>query len=1354
MNRKISPQTLKILFALSRNQCAHPECTTTVIESATEHSDALVIAQICHIYAINKNGPRGKSGLTQKELNSPGNLILLCPNHHRLVDGQYETHTADMLKQWKYEHETKVKKQLNSKIIQPDVSRLSYFPTAIIDQRIKDEIDNLRKSRFFVGFDRTGVSLALGKRLVDKELSGGTDAIRSWALAWCVRLLSIEELDKAEEYLDFVRNLESCTEIDIADAFISSQKGDKSAALNMLANIGSPASRSAALMIVAHHETAERAVDWLNTAGISATDLDPDGRCFLLAKSLELGRWANTKEILAILSEQDFEGAPALHHMVAMTHLLTTVPEEFRAIVRNQLPFEVARFPLTSDSVALDTRRIAHRHFISASEAARRLNCPNAATVDGEYALWLELRDPENSDQGRRQLEAKLSNPEPTLRLVHLGLQFGINLDLVAVEQEIERQIALHGEMTPDTAIARFALALTQETPRGVAEYITHHYDELSKHLYKKALRFYQIEMFSQAGLPEKANEYLDLLLRDGLSESEENRLRIIISTATGTNPVELQKTQFRKTDSLQDLSSLVTELESKKEWHSLCEYGKILFQRTRTVHDAECLATALSNAHKTGQLVELLEENTDILAQSRHLQMLYSSALYHEGALLEARSELGKLNDDSDNQNYRALRVNLEIALGNWNALSAFVDNEYQQRNNRSAQELIRSAHLALRINSPHARDLLFFAADKGNDVADVLAAAYFLATNAGWEEEGEVIHWLQKAIELSGNDGPIQTVSLQDVVDRNPEWNHRASKIWNQLFHGDIPISLAAQFLNKPLIELMIFPALVNPSKNDLRYKAAIPAFSGTRHPIQCTTGRAIGIDLPALYTLSLLNLLDKVLDSFDTVYLPHSTLGWLFKEKEKVEFHQPTKIKDAHQVRNLLVTGNLKKFIPTTIVDSDLSDQIGDELSALITEAQKTREKNDTQNIVVRPYPVHQVGSLMEKEADLTEHAAVMSSCLAIVENLRENGQITANEERKACAYLKFHEKPWPHQPRINDQATLYLDDLAVNYFLHLGILEKLHTAGFRAFISPTKISEIDEFIAYEGTSVRAEEIIEGIRSAVNSRIESGKIKIGKQLDLDKKEQFYANPIEELFTLIDDCDVIISDERCINQYGDIDGDIKKTPTLSTLDLLDRLTSIESITLEDKFEYRTQLRRAGYFFVPVNDDELTNYLDASTVKDGKVIETAELKAIRENILHVRMNDWLQLPKELYWLEETIKVFIRILKNLWKDGADVPNIKALSDWIIDQIDIRGWVHRFEVTNQDSAVAGRGVQILMLLRPPSGISQDLKEEYWNWIEDRILIPVREQYPDLYAWIIEQQRKEISAIVDMDLTEEE
>ena len=138
--RNYSKKIKRVLDIQSLNQCAYPGCTNTLVEPSTGPSGPVITGHICHIYAISPDGPRGQGGLTNEELNSIDNLILLCRHHHGIVDLQPEFYTAEMLQQWKQEHEAKVKSRHPAGL---DIIR------EIVDEKIKDETDILRKSRFF-----------------------------------------------------------------------------------------------------------------------------------------------------------------------------------------------------------------------------------------------------------------------------------------------------------------------------------------------------------------------------------------------------------------------------------------------------------------------------------------------------------------------------------------------------------------------------------------------------------------------------------------------------------------------------------------------------------------------------------------------------------------------------------------------------------------------------------------------------------------------------------------------------------------------------------------------------------------------------------------------------------------------------------------------------------------------------------------------------------------------------------------------------------------------------------------------------------------------------------------------------
>ncbi|WP_341936872.1 HTH domain-containing protein [Marinimicrobium sp. C2-29] len=1221
------------------------------------------------------------------------------------------------------------------------------IPTELVDQKIEEEVERLRKSRFFLEFDRARSAHRLGGRLEEGDLSGGSGDVKAWALAWCARILSrTDDLERAEELLELSKTLGDYPESKIAEAFVISEKKGKTAAIKALSGIDSDASCSARLMLVTHHDGSEGALSWMNDAGYVAGNLDSDGKGFLLNLQLELARWNEVAQTLNAISESDFKRSPFLYHLAALATLIPAIPKEYRSTVLSQVPFDAQRFPLASDTSSMEARRLSFKRFIDAIEVAQQLKSPRIAKTDDDYALWLQLRDPDMALEGKRRLESKLRDPDTRLGVVHYALQFGIKLDLDTVERDIDRSIAISGGMTIEAANARFALAFAKPSAKEAANYIARHQNQITEHIAPKLVQFRLIELFARAGSTGKAKAILSDLIEMGILSEEERTFQRLIAEAEGNNPVESRKMQYQETGSLDDLINLVDELENNKQWDDLCDYGKRLFEETRSLKDAERLVNALNIMQRSETVMAFLQEHSDWLLQSKHLRMSYAWALYHEGAFLESRAALEELSDEAGGPNYHALKVNLGIATGDWASLNAEISSEYDKKEEKSAQELVGAAQLALHLGSPLAKNLLFAAAAKGENDSSILAAAYFIATRAGWEDAPEVFQWLEKAAELSGEDGPLRRMSLKDILDQKPEWDRRESEMLRFLEQGRTPIFLAAQSLNRTLIDLTTFQALVNLSETDPRRKGAISSYSGKRLPIKLDfQGKAVALDATALLTLSFLNILDVALDAFKTVYIPHSTLGWLFEERQKVAFHQPSVIANAHKVRDLLATELLDKFSPSTATNSELSAQVGDELAALIADAEKRRDNDDSQHIVVRSAPVHRLSSLMEEEADLSAHTSVLSSCLSVVDKLRQKGHITAEEQKRAHAYLQLHEKPWPNQPPITDGATLYLDDLAITYLLHLGMLGKLKAAGFKALASPKAISETNALISYEQVSEEVKAIIERIRASLNSRIEAGKVRVSRRRNFNEFEEnsIPDHPSVGILALTTQCDIAVLDDRFLNRHSNIESDGAQIPVFSTLDLLDALLAAGVLSEDNHLEHRTRLRRAGYFFVPLNADELEKCLRESPVDEGNVIENAELKAIREYVLCVRMSNWLQLTEEAPWLDGTLNAFVRVLKNLWVEGAEVEDITARSNWIVDQIDVRGWVHRLVPEAAENVVrVERAAHILLLLTPPTGAPRSIVNAYWKWLEVRVLRPLEEQFPEVYEWIVDWYKKEL------------
>lgn len=93
-----------MLWGRSGNKCAFPDCRIVLIEDETETDDESIIGDEAHIVARELNGPRGQSSLTSEQIDKYDNLILLCKNHHKLIDDQPNEYTIATLQQMKRQH--------------------------------------------------------------------------------------------------------------------------------------------------------------------------------------------------------------------------------------------------------------------------------------------------------------------------------------------------------------------------------------------------------------------------------------------------------------------------------------------------------------------------------------------------------------------------------------------------------------------------------------------------------------------------------------------------------------------------------------------------------------------------------------------------------------------------------------------------------------------------------------------------------------------------------------------------------------------------------------------------------------------------------------------------------------------------------------------------------------------------------------------------------------------------------------------------------------------------------------------------------------------------------------------------
>ena len=105
--RNIRPRDLKKLYGLTRNQCSNPACRQPLIVPGNTPGTYGQLGKIAHIRAAERGGPRWNQAMTNDELRSFANLILLCSRCHDLVDDVelVADYPVPLLEKWKREHE-------------------------------------------------------------------------------------------------------------------------------------------------------------------------------------------------------------------------------------------------------------------------------------------------------------------------------------------------------------------------------------------------------------------------------------------------------------------------------------------------------------------------------------------------------------------------------------------------------------------------------------------------------------------------------------------------------------------------------------------------------------------------------------------------------------------------------------------------------------------------------------------------------------------------------------------------------------------------------------------------------------------------------------------------------------------------------------------------------------------------------------------------------------------------------------------------------------------------------------------------------------------------------------------------
>lgn len=1210
----------------------------------------------------------------------------------------------------------------------------------ILTKEAGRRLRELRQGRFAAGFDAKGLCYSLIKAVDGGELTAASPNVRQSVLAWCSRVLASIDYAAAEVALSKAQEFGTTDETIIAEAFLEvfSPAPGKPAALAKLAPLNTPESLAASFIVASHGNDDAAGLKWLHDTALKLDRFHPDGKYRILGAHLATNDWPSALAVVDSLSISDFAETPALLMLAGQALLGKAVHPDLRHMLQLPLTQDMGDFPLSDDAEAMVSRNNAIGYYKRAQAAFEGLGAAQAAAMASDRALWLELRDPALAKNARERLQASMSDQKIRLRRIPLALAFGLDIKLQAVERDIERATALSGGKSLDAAIARFAVALRRKAPE-VVDYIDKHRTQLIEYYHPDYVDAIAVEALTKAGRLDDARTRLSALEARGIEPAALATLRNLVDRANGADVLSLREAEYRERQTVPALLNLVDELRIAREFPKLAEFAEKLFEEVKDIPTAETYTSALYEINADEKIATFAGAHPEFVDASDTIGTTVSWAYYRLGRLRESKAILDKLRAGRDAQNDRYLSMNIAIASGDWSSLNSFVESEWQSRADREPVELLRAGALAQRIGAKsRSQELVREAAARANGDAEILVNSYSIASSAGWENEPEIHGWLERAIAASGEDGPVRRMDLKELVDLQPDWDRKMDTTWDLLLQGEIPMFIAGRAANRTILDIFLRTALRNLGEGDVRRRSLILAFGGTR-PIRRFTGKRLAIDFTSLLTFALTGTVRRVLAWADSVVIGHSTLGWLFEERDKLAFHQPSQVRRARDVKQLIDAGQVHRFEGTRASQA-LEQEVGDDIGRYLVAAQTVDEQDKSQKVVVRPFPLHKPGSLLEENADvsgLETHFAGVGDVLAA---LKLNGHLTDAEDTNAQAYLRIHEFPWPHTPTVEPGATLYLDDVALSFLQHLGLLSRLTQAGFKVFVSASEVDRANELVSYDASGAAAQHLVEDLQAALRDGIASGKVMLGPMLPGEGDDLHDSHPTRLLIANPTGIDALVIDDRFVNKHGTA----TDRPIATSIEVLATMAADNSFTLGEMTQAVTRIRQAGMLFVPFRAGELEALLNTAPVVGGRVQETAELRAIRESIVRVRMTDALQLPGESAWLDDLTRECASAIRAQWKNILPDETARARSSWILDLFDARGWAHR-SVTPGLGGIERYRAQISMLLLLQTA-EASARQRYWDWLEGAALASFREEQPESYDELL----KTVERIIDQEV----
>ncbi len=1183
------------------------------------------------------------------------------------------------------------------------------------------------RQAMFTEFAGRDLYVGIADEVLEPKAAHISSALRRRILLRAARSAAVGgDLSRAERLLAEAVKLTGDDSDIPARARIAQAKGDVDEALRLVRDDANPDSRSVFLSILSSAERGEDALDWITAEGIRP-DMLTDGGAHVLAHIyLRRDDFDGFLGVAQGVSEAQCHDGPQLLFLRGAARFASIFGNAARQLALQGIPTG-ARFaePESPGGELAQSLELAIADFDRVLALKHDLDLNVTASTAERFRRWAELLHPDRKRAAVQKLRADLAEPSSAIRVLQFAIALDVPFDAKAVAEALDRRERAGG-LGGEELAAAFALALSSKDPVQIAAFIEKRRDALEDVFDKGGVRAAQIQALIESGDLSAAKARL-ADLPAGLVDDRRALLRAEIAKAEGADAIVEHEQAYAATNSTDALRALVQALVDKRDRLGVATRAQELYQRTGDIGDLRLAARALASLGNETEFLALVAEHPDVAGTDNELIHHHAGVLLKLGRLSEASEVVARLAEQGPRGRALDLEIAIAVASGAWETLGALTTVFLDPARDDDGVDLLRAANIAQVAGSGPVLELIDAAVKKSPDSAEVLIGAYMLIMAEGLEDKRPQFHdWFQRAVDLSGEDGPVQRFELKDVLADHLNWVEHTGDINTRIRRAELPLAVAARGLRTSVVDVVLGSLVRNAHQADPRKRSAMPLFAGNRAPTKIGSVQRVAFDLSALLTLSWLKILPKVLNAYSGVLIPAGVMSELFEARQRIRRAQQSRIIDAQEIVDQIAQGRLKVYRTQPSV---LAERVGDELASLMDAALADG------GVVVRPAPVNRPGKL-EEEADVAEFQTILADMHALLEALVEAGALTAAQEKTTRNYFKAQDTGWSAPAAPQPDKALYLDELAIAYLQGAGLLKTVLGVFERVFVD-TDVEERARALlddqAHIGEVLSA---IDDTRTAVRAAAEAGRATFGASRSGLEEGRFTSST----FNLIHDlrgADCVVVDDRAMNKEpfaSDRSG--HRARVVTTLDVIEDLLALGVLTAEERLANRHKLRVGGACLMPMDVDEV-----ASAVLRNRQADSAEFRAIRENLLLTRMAQTPSFPAEMMWFGSIVLSVKNAIKAVWNSEQDHPRAQRHSSVLMAILPRpQDWRQCWEGGPPPGWVESTDQVVMASLTMPVELNGSAVRDAYNaWLEEDILDAIRLNTPRRYEAMVAQTK---------------